>query len=185
MKKFSRILVVLAVLSMAIGLMTGCGNKKSEKSDNQSSVEQIKKNGKIKVGVFSDKPPFGYVDKNGKNQGYDVVLAHRLAKDLLGDENKVEFVLVEAASRVEFLQSNKVDVILANFTVTDERKEVVDYAHTISSAWPLLLSPASFPVSAASFSAAFSAGFPAALPLAGMLPDSLIAALEQAGPTIS
>ena len=51
MKKFSRILVVLAVLSMAIGLMTGCGNKKSEKSDNQSSVEQIKKNGKIKVGV--------------------------------------------------------------------------------------------------------------------------------------
>ena len=128
MKKFSRILVVLAVLSMAIGLMTGCGNKKSEKSDNQSSVEQIKKNGKIKVGVFSDKPPFGYVDKNGKNQGYDVVLAHRLAKDLLGDENKVEFVLVEAASRVEFLQSNKVDVILANFTVTDERKEVVDYA---------------------------------------------------------
>ena len=43
MKKFSRILVVLAVLSMAIGLMTGCGNKKSEKSDNQSSVEQIKK----------------------------------------------------------------------------------------------------------------------------------------------
>ena len=128
MKKFSRILVVLAVLSMAIGLMTGCGNKKSEKSDNQSSVEQIKKNGKIKVGVFSDKPPFGYVDKNGKNQGYDVVLAHRLAKDLLGDENKVEFVLVEAASRVEFLQSNKVDVILANFTVTDERKEVVNYA---------------------------------------------------------
>ena len=128
MKKFSRILVVLAVLSMAMGLMTGCGNKKSEKSDNQSSVEQIKKNGKIKVGVFSDKPPFGYVDKNGKNQGYDVVLAHRLAKDLLGDENKVEFVLVEAASRVEFLQSNKVDVILANFTVTDERKEVVDYA---------------------------------------------------------
>ena len=35
---------------------------------------------------------------------------------------------MEAASRVEFLQSNKVDVILANFTVTDERKEVVDYA---------------------------------------------------------
>ena len=41
MKKFSRILVVLAVLSMAIGLMTGCGNKKSEKSDNQSYVEKI------------------------------------------------------------------------------------------------------------------------------------------------
>ena len=54
MKKFSRILVVLAVLSMAIGLMTGCGNKKSEKSDNQSSVEQIKKNGKIKTERIRD-----------------------------------------------------------------------------------------------------------------------------------
>lgn len=37
-----------------------------------------------------------------------------------GDENKVEFVLVEAASKVEYLQSNKVDIILANFTQTPD-----------------------------------------------------------------
>ena len=47
---------------------------------------------------------------------------------IVNDENKVEFVLVEAANRVEYLESNKVDIILANFTVTPERKEKVDFA---------------------------------------------------------
>ncbi|WP_304400423.1 transporter substrate-binding domain-containing protein, partial [Helicobacter rodentium] len=52
----------------------------------------------------------------------------QIAKDLLGDESKVKFELVEAASRVEFLKSGKVDVIMANFTQTKERAEVVDFA---------------------------------------------------------
>ena len=46
----------------------------------------------------------------------------------MGDESKVQFVLVEAANRAEFLASDKVDITLANFTVTPERKEVVDFA---------------------------------------------------------
>ena len=91
-------------------------------------IKEIKKADKIRIGVFSDKPPFGYVDENGEHQGYDIYLARRLAKDLLGDENKVEFVLVEAASRMEVLESNKVDIVLANFTVTPERAQKVDFA---------------------------------------------------------
>jgi polar amino acid transport system substrate-binding protein len=69
------------------------------------------------------------VDENGKNQGFDVYIAKRFAKDLFGDASKVEFVLVDAASRVAYLESNKVDIIMANFTVTDERKEKVDFAN--------------------------------------------------------
>jgi len=124
MKLIKKLGSVLLVLTLAIGAFVGCGSKNSEKS----AVDIIKENGVIKVGVFSDKPPFGYVDANGENKGYDVFIAKKLAKSLFGDESKVEFVLVEAASRVEFLQSNKVDLILANFTVTPERKEVVDFA---------------------------------------------------------
>lgn len=90
-------------------------------------VEKIKAAGKIRIGVFSDKPPFGYIDASGNNQGYDVYFARRIAKDLLGDENKVEFVLVEAASRMEVLESNKVDLVLANFTVTEDRAKQVDF----------------------------------------------------------
>ena len=75
--------------------------------------------------MFSDKNPFGYVDANGEYQGYDIYFAERIAKDL-GVE--VEYVSTEAANRVEYLKSGKVDIILANFTVTEERAESVDFA---------------------------------------------------------
>jgi polar amino acid transport system substrate-binding protein len=121
-----KILSLLLTLVLALGALVGCGSKAEE---SKSAIDEIKAAGKIRIGVFSDKPPFGFVDEKGVNQGYDVYLAKRIAKDLLGDENKVEFVLVEAANRVEYLQSNKVDIILANFTVTPERKEKVDFAN--------------------------------------------------------
>lgn len=89
------------------------------------TLDEIKKSGEINIGVFSDKSPFGYVDENGDYQGYDVYFANRIGKDL---GVKVNFVSTEAASRIEYLQTGKVDVILANFTVTDERAEEVDFA---------------------------------------------------------
>ena len=77
------------------------------------------------MAVFTDKAPFGYVDKDGKNQGYDIVFAERLAKDL---GVKPEYTSVDPAARVDVLSSNKVDVVLANFTVTDDRARKVDFA---------------------------------------------------------
>ncbi|MGR9633545.1 transporter substrate-binding domain-containing protein [Bacillus cereus] len=92
-------------------------------------IEQIKERGELVVAVFTDKPPFGYVDKDGKNVGFEIDMAKRFAKDLLGDESKVKFVPVEAASRIPYLQSDKVDFVLANMTATDERKKVVDFTN--------------------------------------------------------
>ncbi|MDR2349786.1 MAG: cysteine ABC transporter substrate-binding protein [Deltaproteobacteria bacterium] len=91
-------------------------------------LDAIKKRGTLRVAVFSDKPPFGFVNENGDNEGYDVLLAKKVAEDLLGDPSKVEFVLVEAASRIEVLQAGKADIVFANFTVTDERAKQVDFA---------------------------------------------------------
>ncbi|MDO4436325.1 MAG: cysteine ABC transporter substrate-binding protein [Cardiobacteriaceae bacterium] len=93
-----------------------------------ADLAEIKNKGTITIGVFGDKPPFGYLDAEGKNQGFDVEIAKYLAKDLFGDESKIEFVLTEAANRVEYLKSGKVDLILANFTQTEERAKVVDFA---------------------------------------------------------
>ena len=121
-----KLLSIILTVVLAVGVLVGCSQKPEE---NQSSIDKIKAEGKVRIGVFSDKPPFGFVDEKGENQGYDVYLAKRIAKDLLGDENKVEYVLVEAANRVEYLESNKVDIILANFTVTPERKEKGDFAN--------------------------------------------------------
>ena len=88
------------------------------------TLDEIKESGTINIGVFSDKSPFGYVDENGDYQGYDVYLAERLGEDLGVDIN---YVSTEAANRIEYLQTGKVDIILANFTVTEERAEEVDF----------------------------------------------------------
>ncbi|MCY7185089.1 cysteine ABC transporter substrate-binding protein [Streptococcus gallolyticus] len=134
MKIVKRFLAIVSLL--VVVLLVGCSTSKSSSSTSSSSsssgntakartLDEIKESGTIKIGVFSDKKPFGYVDDKGDYQGYDVYFADRLAKDLGVD---VEYVAVDPASRVEYLTSAKVDIILANFTVTDERAEQVDFA---------------------------------------------------------
>ncbi|WP_163533130.1 cysteine ABC transporter substrate-binding protein [Helicobacter suis] len=114
------------VFSALVALfLVGCSDHKSKA---QEGLSAIKERGILRVGVFSDKPPFGFVDSKGQYQGFDVYIAKQIAKDLLGDAKKIQFIPVEAAARVEFLKANKVDVIMANFTKTKEREAVVDFA---------------------------------------------------------
>ena len=127
-----RLLKKLLSLTLAFGLiigLTGCQNKSKSTSnaggDTYRTLDQIKESGTINIGVFSDKNPFGYVDENGDYQGYDVYFAKRIGEDL---GVKVNYVSTEAANRIEYLQTGKVDIILANFTVTDERAQEVDFA---------------------------------------------------------
>ena len=114
---------IISILIVGFVLL-GCENSSME----ERTLSSIQQKGVITIGVFSDKPPFGFVNDKGENDGFDVAISRQIAKDLLGDENKVKFELVEAASRVEFLKSGKVDVIMANFTQTKEREEAVDFA---------------------------------------------------------
>lgn len=148
MKAFKKLAALFAAAAMTVGF-AGCNNTESAPTgspvgsaleDNNSpadsnpntdgdaafrTLDDIKSSGSINIGVFSDKRPFGYVDNDGNYSGYDVYFAQRIAQDL-----GVELTLtpVEAANRVGFLETGKVDIILANFTVTDERAEKVDFA---------------------------------------------------------
>ena len=126
-KNIFKKLAALGIASVtALGLLAGCGKDASGAADVEyRTVDEIKESGTINIGVFSDKSPFGYVDENGDYQGYDVYFAERIGKDLGVDIN---YVSTEAASRIEYLQTGKVDIILANFTVTEERAEEVDFA---------------------------------------------------------
>ena len=130
---------VSAAALMLAGVLAGCGGEAAEPAEETGTEEttqaettgsfrtldEIKEGGKIVIGVFSDKAPFGYVDESGDYQGYDVYFAERIAQDL-GVE--VEYVSTDPASRVEYLTTGKVDIILANFTVTEERAQQVDFA---------------------------------------------------------
>ena len=129
LKKLSYILTAITLV-FTMAFAAGCGSKNSD--DKQAapkasfrSIADIKQSGKLIIGVFSDKAPFGYIDKDGNYQGYDVYFAERLAKDL---GVKAEYISLEPANRVEYAKTGKVDIVLANFTVTKERAEQVDFA---------------------------------------------------------
>lgn len=120
-KKLSSVFfVILFVFTLLSGTVASAANDAVYRT-----LDEIKESGTINIGVFSDKNPFGYVDENGDYQGYDVYFANRIGEDL---GVKVNFVSTEAANRVEYLETGKVDIILANFTVTAERAEKVDFA---------------------------------------------------------
>ena len=138
------LLKLTAALTAVLTLFSGCGSSTDSAASASTAaasagstqaaedaggafrtLDEIKESGKIIIGVFSDKAPFGYVDENGAYQGYDVYFADRIGKDLGVD---VEYVSLDPASRVEFVQTGKVDVVLANFTVTEERAQQVDFA---------------------------------------------------------
>ncbi|MDR0570332.1 MAG: cysteine ABC transporter substrate-binding protein [Clostridiales Family XIII bacterium] len=160
-------ITAILVLGLALAL-TACGNSSGAQtsappSDQaapaQAGAQPLADEGagggadliagdKVRIGVFSDKPPFGYLDANGDSNGFDIYIAKRVAKDLLGDESRVEFVLVEPATRVEYLESDKVDIIFANFTVTDERKEKVDFALPYMKVALGVVSPEAAPINA-------------------------------------
>ena len=103
--------LIVAVLGLFVAVfLTACGDSKKSDTNatdtgasaNSAALDTIKANGVIRIGVFGDKPPFGYVNASGVNQGYDIVFAKRIAQELLGDENKVQFVLVEAQTAWSF-----------------------------------------------------------------------------------
>ena len=114
---FTKKIAAVAVAAAALSAVTAAVEARP--------LEVIKQSGEVVIGVFSDKAPFGYVDSQGKYAGYDVYFGDRLAKDL---GVKVKYISVDPASRVEFLVTDKVDIILANFTVTKDRAEKVDFA---------------------------------------------------------
>ena len=127
MKNMRKWMAAMMLVLMLV-LMAACGNGGNTTIENKAgnrTLAESKAAGTINIGVFSDKNPFGYVDENGEYQGYDVYFARRLAEDL---GVKVNFISTEAANRIEYLKTGKVDVILANFTVTPARAEEVDFA---------------------------------------------------------
>ena len=131
-KLIKKIGAVFLSLTVAASLLAGCGAKTApaasaapEAKGTFRTLDEIKSSGTINIGVFSDKSPFGFVDENGQYQGYDVYFGNRIGEDL---GVKINYVSTEAANRIEYLQTGKVDIILANFTVTPERAQEVDFA---------------------------------------------------------
>jgi ABC-type amino acid transport substrate-binding protein len=126
--------IVLVVLLGALVALAGA-------AEAQTTLETVKKRGKLVAGVKTDFPPFGYVDASGRNLGFDVDVAHLFAKALFNDEQQVELVAVTSGNRIPFLQSAKIDIIIATVTITDERRQVVEFSDPYFLSGSLLLVP--------------------------------------------
>ncbi len=157
-KSFSKLLALALTGAIAAVGFTACGSASGSSAASSGTassasseasgasfrtVDEIKASGKVVIGVFSDKAPFGYIDEQGEYQGYDVYFAQRIADDL-GVE--AEYVSTDPASRVENVATGKVDIILANFTVTAERAEQVDFALPYMKVQLGVVSPDSAPI---------------------------------------
>ena len=115
--------IVLALLFLCL-ICCSCG-KKSVINDDLTTITQ---RDRLIVGIRNDAPPFGFKDKNGFTVGYDADLARLIAKGILGDEKKVEFVPVTASNRIMKLNSGEVDCLIATMSITKQRQQFLNFS---------------------------------------------------------
>ncbi|WP_445322388.1 transporter substrate-binding domain-containing protein [Paenibacillus sp. IHBB 10380] len=122
------------VLMAAALIFTGCSSKED------TTLGAIKERGKIVVGVKYDTKLFGLKDPaTGNVEGFDIDIAKALAKKILGDETKIELKEVTSKTRIPLLQNGDIDLIIATMTITEERKEQVDFSNVYFKAGQSLL----------------------------------------------
>jgi len=123
-------LIFLGIFAFAI-LVSGCGGsgnapaaKTPATSEQKGAVAEIQKKGKIVVGTATGYYPFEMADKQGQMVGYDIDVAKAIAKEL---GVTVEFQNYAFSGLIPAIQAKKVDIVIAGMTITDKRKEVVDF----------------------------------------------------------
>ena len=118
--------LILIIFCALFSFCALCGCNFADKKENALTHAIMTK--KLTVGVKCDSKPFGFVDKDGNIQGFDVDIARNIANLILGDENALELVCVSAQSRISDLNSKQVDMLIAAMSITDNRVSVVRFS---------------------------------------------------------
>lgn len=105
-----------------------------------SVLDEIKSRGKLVVGVKYDTKLFGLKNPTGGEvEGFDIDIAKALAKEILGDEKKIELKEVTSKTRIPMLDNKEIDMIVATMTITEERKKQVEFSNVYFKAGQSLL----------------------------------------------
>jgi glutamate transport system substrate-binding protein len=91
-------------------------------------MAELSEAGSITIGTKFDQPLFGLVGPDGKPVGFDVEIGKIVASELGIDEGNIEWVETVSANREPFIEEGQVDIVVATYTINDERKQVVDFA---------------------------------------------------------
>ncbi len=114
-------------LSLAAALLvTGCSGSDSKSAAtalpaDASRLDIVIARDKLIVGTYSTSPPLAFINPDGELAGFEIDLARAIAKDLLGDSEKVEFVVLNAAGRFPAVLTGKIDFGLCSTSITGDR----------------------------------------------------------------
>jgi len=132
----------LTIRLLLTGVVLSAGSITTATTSLADQLERVQSRGKLIAGIRNDYIPFGYLDAEGKNVGFEVEIARKVAKELLGDENAIELVPVIASNRIEFLNAGRIDVIFATLGVTADRAKIIDFTEEYySMAGMVLMTP--------------------------------------------
>ncbi len=150
MFKTKKFLLLTITALMSVMLLAACNSGDDEASgekEGENVLEAIKERDKIVFGVKFDTKLFGLKDPaSGEVEGFDIDVAKQLAKEILGDETKVEFVEVTSKTRIPLLNKGDIDAIIATMTITEERKKEVGFTEVYFEAGQSLLVKKGSPV---------------------------------------
>lgn len=137
--------VLLAASALVATLAFGPAVPARAADDN--SLDAIKKRGTIKIGVKYDAPPFGSLNpQTNAVSGFDVDIAHAIAKKIFGSPDKVELVQVKSDNRIPLLQNGDIDAFVATATITPARMKTIDFSNVYYRAGQSLLVKKGSPV---------------------------------------
>ncbi|WP_057729568.1 transporter substrate-binding domain-containing protein [Lactobacillus acidophilus] len=136
MKKLRKFLFLPLLMLLALTL-SACGNKSS-----QNVYRKVKADKQIVWGVRADTRLFGLTNvKTGKIEGFEIDLARALTKQMLGKNEKADFVTTTANTRIPLLKNGNIDAVLATMTITPERAKQVTFSKPYFPAGSSLLVP--------------------------------------------
>lgn len=94
-----------------------------------STMERLKTAGKVKIGVKYDQPGIGNKNPStGQPEGLDIEIGKIVAGQLGLKPDQIEWVETVSKNREPFIQNGSVDLVIASYSITDKRKQVVSFA---------------------------------------------------------
>lgn len=124
---------------------------------NAATVEEIKKQGTIIVGIQGDNPPYGFVNSSGVQDGFDADVANLFGKEL---GVKIQFQPLAVSNRIPALTTGKVDILFATMAMTAERAKSIQYSKPYAANTISLYAAKADPVKSAADLAGWEIGVP-------------------------